>query len=159
MGPRPVELLAHASDETRAVMTQPEPIEFEGIVNAGLGEGARFTAIDWVGAALRRATGFDPWPGTLNLRLDETAQRAWQRAQHLCPGIVIDPAPGFCPARCHLLWLAGRVRAAAVVPEVDGYPADKLEIVAPVALREALGLRDGNRVRVRVAALGPTTVS
>ena len=79
-------------------MTQPEPIEFEGIVNAGLGEGARFTAIDWVGAALRRATGFDPWPGTLNLRLDETAQRAWQRAQHLYPGIVIDPAPGFCPA-------------------------------------------------------------
>ncbi|MBI3154107.1 MAG: CTP-dependent riboflavin kinase [Burkholderiales bacterium] len=130
-------------------------IEFEGVVGAGLGEGARFTAIDWVGAALRRATGFDPWPGTLNLRLDEAAQRAWQRAQRIHAGIAIDPAPGFCPARCHLLWLAGRVRAAAVVPEVDGYPADKLEIVAPVALREALGLQDGDRLRVRVDRSSP----
>mgnify|MGYP001218417139 CR=1 FL=1 len=136
-------------------MTQPEPIEFEGVVSAGLGEGARFTAIAWVDAALRRATGFDPWPGTLNLRLDETAQQAWQQAQRLHRGIAIDPAPGFCPARCHLLWIAGRVRAAAIVPEVDGYPADKLEIVAPVALREALGLQDGDRVLVRVDRSSP----
>jgi CTP-dependent riboflavin kinase len=140
-------------------MTQPQPIEFEGVVSAGLGEGARFTAIDWVGAALWRATGFDPWPGTLNLRLDEVAQRTWQRAQRIHPGIMIDPAPGFCASRCHLLWLAGRVRAAAVVPEVDGYPADKLEIVAPVALRAALGLQEGDRVRVRLPAPTATAVS
>jgi CTP-dependent riboflavin kinase len=125
-------------------------IEFEGIVSAGLGEGARFTAIDWVGAALRRATGFDPWPGTLNLQLGATAQQAWQQARRMHPGIAIDPAPGFCPARCHLLRLADRVRAAAIVPEVDGYPTDKLEVVAPIALREALGLRDGDRLRVSV---------
>ena len=46
--------------------------------------------------------------------------------------------------------LDGRVRAAVVIPDVGGYPPDKLELVAPVALRAALALRDGTPVRVRV---------
>jgi CTP-dependent riboflavin kinase len=35
---------------------------------------------------------------------------------------------------------------------VSDYPPDKLELVAPVALRAVLALRDGSPVRVRVQA-------
>ena len=66
------------------------------------------------------------------------------------PGIALLPAPGFCAAKCFKVRLNARAEAAAVFPEVDGYPDDKLELVAPVALRAALGLHDGDAVQVQI---------
>ncbi len=108
---------------------------FTGIVCSGLGEGARFTAIDWVSAAFRRQLGFEPWPGTLNLRMDGAEWAAWRGSVRTFPVVLND-----------------RAEAAAVVPDVDDYPADKLELIAPVALRAALTLEEGDRVRVRLLA-------
>jgi CTP-dependent riboflavin kinase len=125
---------------------------FTGIVCSGLGEGARFTAIDWVSAAFRRQLGFEPWPGTLNLRMDGAEWAAWRGSVRTRPGIVIEPPPGFCAAKCFPVVLNDRAEAAAVVPDVDDYPADKLELIAPVALRAALTLEEGDRVRVRLLA-------
>ncbi|MDP2812034.1 MAG: DUF120 domain-containing protein [Rhodocyclaceae bacterium] len=45
---------------------------------------------------------------------------------------------------------SGLGEGAAILPDVAGYPADKLEIVAPVAVRQALRLRDGDRVTLLV---------
>ena len=127
-------------------------IEFEGSVCSGLGEGARFVALDWVGREFRRALGFEPWPGTLNLHMGGAAWARWRCGLTANDGIAIAPPPGFCAARCFVVQLDGRVRAAAVIPDVSDYPPDKLELVAPVALRAALALRDGSPVRVRVQA-------
>jgi CTP-dependent riboflavin kinase len=37
-----------------------------------------------------------------------------------------------------------------VVPDVPGYPADLLEILAPVNLRKTLGLKDEMEIEVTV---------
>lgn len=124
--------------------------DFDGIVCSGLGEGARFTALDWVGAAFARHLGFVAWPGTLNLRMGGAAWQRWRRDLARRRGMHIEPPPGFCAATCFEVTLERRVRAAAVFPDVPDYPDDKLELVAPVALREALALRDGARVHVHV---------
>ena len=127
-------------------------VEFDGVVCTGLGEGARFTALDWVSDEFRRKLGFAAWPGTLNLQMSGPAWRAWRAALKSAPGIAITPAPGFCAAKCFAVVLNGRLHAAAVIPEVDAYPADKLELVAPLALRAALGLSDGDTLHVRLEA-------
>jgi CTP-dependent riboflavin kinase len=127
-------------------------IEFEGEVCSGLGEGARFVALDWAASEFRRTLGYEPWPGTLNLRMAGAAWARWRQGLTVNDGIAIAPPPGFCAARCFVVQLDGRVRAAAVVPDVGDYPPDKLELVAPVALRDALQLRDGSMVSVRVVA-------
>jgi CTP-dependent riboflavin kinase len=46
--------------------------------------------------------------------------------------------------------LTAASKAAAILPAVDAYPEDKLEIVAPVAVRQALHLRDGDPVRLQL---------
>jgi riboflavin kinase len=33
---------------------------------------------------------------------------------------------------------------AVLLPEVEDYPRDKIEVVAPVRLKEALGVKDGD---------------
>lgn len=127
-------------------------LEFEGRVCSGLGEGARFVALEWVVREFRRTLRFQPWPGTLNLQMGGAAWTRWRRGLTPRDGILITPPPGFCAARCFVVRLDGWLRAAAVVPDVSGYPGDKLELVAPVALRAALGLHDGAPVRVRVVS-------
>lgn len=125
---------------------------FSGVVCSGVGEAAGFLAIDWVRAGMRRAFGFDPWPGTLNLRMEGAHWQRWRQRLAEHPAIVLQPAPGFCPARCFAVRLNDRVDAALVFPDVPGYPEDKLEIVAALHLRTALLLHDGDRLHVRVCS-------
>ncbi len=123
-------------------------MEIIGFVQGGLGQGRSFTQIDWVREQVRTKVGFDPFPGTLNVRISNAvALEVWRRR----PGVSIDPgAPGYCPARCYRVRVGGSVDAAWVIPEVPGYPGDLVEIMAPVSLRETLKLRTGDIVRIKL---------
>jgi len=141
---------AQATAGTPAAAVIGEPAAFTGVVCSGVGEAAGFLAIDWVREGLQRAFGFEPWPGTLNLRMQGADWQRWRARLFEHPAIVLQPAPGFCPARCFAVRLADRLDGAIVFPEVPGYPEDKLEIVAPLHLRTAMALQDGDRLRVQV---------
>lgn len=125
-------------------------LTLQGRLESGLGEGAAFMALDWVGRQCRDKLGFRPHPGTFNLSLSGEDWVAARDAMQHAPGIAIDPPPGFCAAKCFAVVIDGCVEGAAILPAVDAYPDDKLEIVAPVAVREALRLRDGDRVRLQL---------
>jgi CTP-dependent riboflavin kinase len=127
------------------------PMILVGRVARGAGEGASFTQIPWARAAFIAQLGIDPYPGTLNLTPEDA--RAWA-ALRATPSILIrSPDPKFCNALAWRIRVAGRVDAAIVVPEVPGYPDDKIEIIAAVSLRDALGLADGDRVELAVLSL------
>jgi CTP-dependent riboflavin kinase len=126
------------------------PIELEGKLCSGLGDGAAFIRLEWVVREIREKLGFAPYPGTVNLSLTghswvETSARLRQAA-----GIAINPAPGFCAAKCFEAVLNDTVKGAVILPEVSGYPADKLEIVAPVGVKRELKLQDGDCVKLRI---------
>lgn len=117
----------------------------------GLGQAAEFTQIDWVRRQLMDLAGIDPHPGTVNLVLgDESNRRRW-RGWRESPGHAMAPADAaFCSARCYPVRIEGRVPAALVVPEVEGYPEDKLELVAALPVRRHLSLEEGATVRVEL---------
>ena len=122
-----------------------------GRLASGVGEGRHFTRLDWARERFVAGLGIDPFPGTLNLILDDPAERAKWRALRTGPGVRVDPPdPGGCGARCYPMRLAG-IALAAVVPEVPGYPDDRIELIAAVGLRAALGLADGAAVTLEVA--------
>jgi riboflavin kinase len=120
----------------------------QGIVQDGLGQGNSFTQLDWVRQQFRDKIGFDPCPGTLNLRVQDRDGLAGLRAER---GIRIEPgAPGFCAAKCFRVKVGDQITAAWIIPEVPGYPDDLVELMAPVRLRDALGLKIGDVVVVRL---------
>lgn len=114
-----------------------------GVVYSDLGRAASFMAIDGVAAAMRAALGFDAYPGTLNVKLDTPEARAVWSGVREGRGIPIAAGGGFCAARCFPALIEGNCRGAVILPDVPGYPADKLEIVAAVRLKDALKLADG----------------
>ena len=124
-----------------------------GIIFSDLGLAASFMALDWVQAALKQALGFDPFPATLNVHPRDAQDAAtWQRVRAGSGGLPLAAADnGFCTARIFPIAIFGgaagaseKITGAILVPEVESYPEDKIEIVAPLRLKEHLGVGDGD---------------
>ncbi len=63
--------------------------------------------------------------------------------------IMICPPKGYCVGLFFKASIRG-LECAIVLPQVEGYAEDLLEVIAPVSLREALKLGDGDTVKVNV---------
>jgi CTP-dependent riboflavin kinase len=121
----------------------------QGVLASGLGQGAHFTRLEWVRHAIRRMIGFDPYPGTLNLRLvDAEMLLAWRRIREEPALLLTPPPPERCGARLFPVVVAPDIRAVVVVPDVTRHGDDVLELVAAVHVRSVLGLQDDDRVRL-----------
>jgi CTP-dependent riboflavin kinase len=108
-------------------------------------------ALDWVQQALARSLGFAPFPATLNLRPAGAADAAaWQSIREDASYYSYMPAhEGACRARTYRVTVRSEraaISGAVLLPEVQGYPADKIEIVAPLRLKDFLGLKDGDEL-------------
>jgi phosphoglycolate phosphatase len=120
-----------------------------GRVVTGAGQGAAFTRLEWAREQFVATLGIDPYPGTLNLRLDAASMPVWSDVRaRSATSILPPPDTGGCIARCCPARVADRLPAAIVLPDVSGYAPDQLEILAAVSLRESLALRDGDRVTI-----------
>lgn len=122
----------------------------EGVVTSGLGEGKGFTELPWVRREFLSKLGFEPYPGTFNLRLVGTA---WADARAMLakqPGIDIAAEPGFCAAKCFHVVVGGRITGAVVFPQIADYPFEKFEVISAVPMRETLPAQDGDCVQVSV---------
>ncbi len=132
-----------------------ERIKINGIIFSDLGQASSFMALDWVMEALRQRLGFYPYPATLNLRpkSQEDAQ-SWELIRRQSRALNLVAADdGFCNARLFLVVIEApdgegtkTLMGAVLVPEVPGYPKEKIEVVAPVRLKDELRVKDGDQL-------------
>ena len=124
------------------------PKKIVGVIFSDLGHAASFMSLDWVQQVLRERLGFSPYPATLNLRLESKEDmEIWQQTQKEAKGIDISPPDAsFCQALCFPVEIERRYKGAVLLPQVKDYPKDKIEVIAPVRLKEALKVRDGERI-------------
>jgi riboflavin kinase len=123
-------------------------IILEGRVFSGGGIGSFFINLSWVRSQIKEKLGFNPYPGTLNLQLLPGTDV--KELRDTTKGIKIKSSEGFHEGRCFKALIMEKLWGAVVVPDVPKYPNDLLEIMAPVNLRETLGLKDGVDIEVIV---------
>ena len=122
-----------------------------GALATGLGEATGFTSLDWAREAFRDRLGIDPYPGTVNVIVTSDEQRAAWRLVKSWPGVVLPPPrPDWCNSRCYHARINNRIEAAIVLPEIDSYPEDQIELIAAVGVRTSLNLKDGDTVVIDV---------
>jgi CTP-dependent riboflavin kinase len=131
------------------------PQKIHGVIFSDLGLASRFMALDWVQRALSDCLGFAPFPATLNVRpAHQEDVVAWESIQNDASFFSrMAGHEGSCRARIYRIEIrvgaggAGRATLAAVLlPEVKDYPKDKIEIVAPMRLKDAFGVKDGDQL-------------
>ncbi len=120
-------------------------VEFmRGKIASGLGQAQYFIPREGYSRQFLEHLGFVPFPGTLNVRLEEPFPAE-------LPAIRIEGftevGKSFGECKCYRIKING-IEAAVVRPEKSLYPPELIEIVAPVQLRETLGVEDGDSVEV-----------
>jgi riboflavin kinase len=123
-------------------------IILKGKVFSGHGSGTKFLKLPWVRKQIREKFGFEPFLGTLNLRLSKESAEVKKQFAKTAKVIEIVPEKGFCKGLCFKAKIMDKINGAIVLPQVPSYPDDVLEVIAPVSLRETLKLREGDEVQL-----------
>jgi riboflavin kinase len=93
----------------------------------------------------------DPYPGTLNLEILDSKSLQSFKALKSKKGIEITPEdPSFCSAQCYPVLINGLLKAAIVFPLVKDYPENKMELITPQNIKEALSVKAGDDLVVEL---------
>jgi riboflavin kinase len=132
----------------------PPSVTLEGTVFTGLGEGAYYISKDSYRKQLTEKLGFEPYHGTLNVKLTTDYDIKTRRDLEAYPAIEVmgfqNERRSFGVVKCYPAMIGGKVKGALVTAVRSHYDASVLELIAPVYLRKQLGLKDGNKVKVEI---------
>ena len=118
-----------------------------GKVVGGSRREAHFTQLDWVQEQCEEKLGFRPFPGTLNLEVAEEGLAVIEACRREKTVDLVPPDPAFCVARTFPVSI-GPVAGAVIVPAEDVriHGEKIIEVMAPVRLKDALNVDEGDSV-------------
>ncbi|XRP96816.1 CTP-dependent riboflavin kinase [Methanocaldococcus sp. 16A] len=123
----------------------------EGSIVSGRGEGRYFLSLPPYKEAFKNILGFEPYEGTLNLKLNkefdinkfkyiETEDFEFNGKKYF--GVRILPIK--------ILINNKEIDGAIVLPKKTYHSSDIIEIVAPIKLREQYNLKDGDVIKILI---------
>jgi riboflavin kinase len=139
-----------------AIESAPFTIDFEGIVVSGMGEGAYYMSLDGYRKQFKERLGFEPYPGTLNVKLVDQIFMNAKREIDKYNSVFID---GFSDSTRTYGWVKcfianinnGAINNAAVlILERTHYDESMLEVIAPVSLKDSAGIHNGDKINLKV---------
>jgi riboflavin kinase len=132
----------------------PPSVTLEGTVFTGLGEGAYYIGKEHYRKQIVEKLGFEPYPGTLNLKLSSDYDIKTRMELDAYPSVEVKGFQNedrtFGLVKCYPVMIGNEVKGALVTALRSHYDASVLEIIAPSCLRKSLCLKDGNKVKVEV---------
>ena len=132
----------------------PPSVAFEGVVFTGIGEGAYYVTREPYRRQFIEKLGFDPYPGTLNLRLTSEYDIKTKSELETYPAIEItgfkNEDRSYGTVTCFHAVINNREKGAVVCALRSHYNTSVIEIISPIYLRSRLKLKDGNKVKVEV---------
>jgi riboflavin kinase len=137
--------------------TYPPSITLEGTVFTGLGEGAYYISKEHYRKQFIEKLGFDPYPGTLNLKLTTDYDLRTRTELEAYPAVEIQGFKNedrtFGLVKCYPATVSNKIKGAIIFALRSHYDRTVLEIIAPVNLRKQLNVKDGQKVKVEILTL------
>jgi riboflavin kinase, archaea type len=139
-----------------ALESAPTAIEFEGNVVSGMGEGAYYMSLEGYRKQFKEKLGYEPYLGTLNIRLTDQIYMNARLELDKHPSIFIngfsDGIRTYGWVKCYRATINdGAIgNAAVLVLERTHYDDSMLEVIAPISIKRAAGVKNGDRIHVQV---------
>jgi riboflavin kinase len=139
-----------------AIESSPDTIDLEGMVISGMGEGAYYMSLDGYRKQFKDKLGYDPYPGTLNVKLVDQVYINARRELGKFPSIFIegfsDKTRTYGWAKCYLAIINNNAikNAAILVLERTHYDDSMLEVIAPCSIKNSIGVQNGDRISIKV---------
>ncbi len=127
-----------------------------GKIVSGEKKGAFFTQLDWVQEQCQKKLGFRPFPGTLNLEIEEEKIPLIETLLQKDGLALVPPDSNSCAGHVYPVSIMG-VSGAIVAPAEDVRVHGKniIELIAPTGLKDALDVDDGDEIMLVVKYPNP----
>jgi len=157
--PQGVAKLKNLYSELRLIFESeyPPSITLEGTLFTGLGEGAYYVTKEGYRKQFMEKLGFDPYPGTLNLKLTSEYDIKSLSELEIYPAVTLegfeDESRTYGAVRCYPAIINNKEKGAVINALRTHYGESVIEIVSPICLRSRLKLKDGHKVKVEILIL------
>ena len=149
------ELLRVFSTLEIAFSPPKDEIKIQGSIVDGIGEGAYYVEV--YSDRFKKALGFEPYAGTLNVRVStDDARRAINRMKHTPPKVVTGfthEGRTFGDVICYRVKVNDEIEAVVVIAQRTHHSEDILEVIAPINIRKKLKLSDSDPVTLTIIPL------
>jgi riboflavin kinase len=131
-----------------------DELTIEGTIESGIGEGKYYVSRPFYIKQFQDGLGFEPYPGTLNIRLPDETDIKLRKFLDRYPSLIVQSgvAEGrsFGHVRCYKALIDGKVEGAVIIPLRTHHPPNVVEIISPKNLKNALKKKDGELVTITV---------
>ncbi|MCX8166572.1 MAG: DUF120 domain-containing protein [Candidatus Micrarchaeota archaeon] len=158
-----VQELLNLTNFIQECIKQKNEIIIKGRVFTGFGDGKRYLSMDFYKNAVMQISGYIPYPGTLNLKIDEdyltNAKLVRQLTTYYVKGKKENNRElgGFYLLPCQIVKYSDdennsmkSVAGYIIIPEKTHYNLSVIELISKNYLRKKLNLIDGDKVIVRL---------
>ena len=126
----------------------------EGELFSGMREGRYYISVEGYKNQFKEKLGFEPYPGTLNLKLKSYSDLQTKKILLNYPGVMIEPFENkgrtFGEVKCFKTLINDKVEGAVLLIQRTHYGEDVLEVISPEYLREKMKLKDGDKIRLKI---------
>ena len=144
-----------------AVESFKHVIDFEGQIITGMGEGAYYMSLNGYKKQFKEKLGYEPYPGTLNIKLNSMSFIDAKKEMLKYPSINIDgfsdQSRTFGWVKCYPAYINDsiNINSSILILERTHYDDSIIEIITPFSIKEQFSLKNGDYIKLKVNTNNP----
>ncbi len=148
------EMVKLSSVLQKSLDSSPSHIDLKGTLVSGMGEGAYYMGLKGYTKQFQSKIGYIPFPGTLNVRLDQKIHQESIKQFETLNGIKIksffDGKRTYGWVKCFSAKLNNSINCQLIVLERTHHDDSVIELISKVCLRKNAKLKDGSKVSIKI---------
>ena len=148
------EMVKLSSVLQKSLDSSPSNIDLRGTLVSGMGEGAYYMGLKGYTKQFQSKIGYIPFPGTLNVRLDQKIHQESIKQFETLNGIKIksfsDGKRTYGWVKCFSAKLNNSINCQLIILERTHHDDSVIELISKVCLRKNAKLKDGSKISIKI---------
>ena len=148
------EMVKLSSVLQKSLDSSPSHVELKGTLVSGMGEGAYYMGLKGYTKQFKSKIGYVPYPGTLNVRLDQKIHQEAIKQFETLNGVKIksfsDGKRTYGWVKCFTAKLNNSANCELIILERTHHDDSIIELISKSCLRKTAKLKDGSKVSIKI---------
>ena len=132
----------------------PSYVELKGTLVSGMGEGAYYMGLKGYTKQFKSKIGYIPFPGTLNIRLDQKIHQEATKQFETLDGITIksfsDGKRTYGWVKCFPAKINNSIDCDVILLERTHHDNSVVELISKTCLRKTAKLKDNSKITIKI---------
>jgi len=148
------EMVKLSSVLQKSLDSSPSHVELQGTVVSGMGEGAYYMGLKGYTKQFQSKIGYVPFPGTLNVRLDDKIHQESIKQFETLNGVKVksfsDGKRTYGWVKCFNAKLNNTINCELITLERTHHDDSIIELISKSCLRKSAKLKDGTQISIKI---------